>query len=115
MEAATVPAADEQGGELFDGSQFEMPIPKLDGHVSDKLVLSFGGSVQLDRLMNDDLELIERFRLGQHVMLKVEATVSGKGFSHSEKAATDTKAEEEVVTYAVKLRVHSVIVDEDGD
>jgi hypothetical protein len=90
-------------------ADLQLPIPKLDGQVADKLQLAFGGSVALDRLINDDLALIEGFALGQSVTLTIEATVAGKGFSHTEKPATETKSEEEVVTYSVKLRVASIV------
>jgi len=90
-------------------NDLQLPIPKLDGHVADKLALAFGGSVALDRLMNDDLAMIEGFALGRKITLTIEATIAGKGFTHTEKAATETKDEEEVVTYQVKLRVHSII------
>jgi len=94
--------------------QLQLPIPKLDGHVADRLALAFGGSVALDRLINDDLAMVESFALGQKVTLTIEATVAGKGFSHTEKAATETKDEEEVVTYQVKLKVHSIVGSVDG-
>jgi len=107
MATATV-----DGDRLLDDEtmkDLQLPIPKLDGHVSDKLALAFGGSVALDRLINDDLALIEGFALGRKVTLTIEATVAGKGFTHTEKPATETKSEEEVVTYQVKLRVHSIV------
>jgi len=102
MEAAsdTAPA---DAGELFDTEPFQLPIPKLDGQVADRLVLSFGGSVELDRLVNTDLEFAEQLRLGQNVTLTIQASVAGKGFTHTTRAD-----EEEQVGYAVKLRVHSV-------
>ena len=92
-------------GEVEDGLFPVEPytIPKLDGHVADRLVLAFGGSVELDRLVNDDLELVESFALGRDVRFTVEATVAGKGFSHAAKQNGD-----EQVGYTVRLRVHSV-------
>ena len=89
------------GEELFDPAPYT--IPKLDGHVADKVVLAFGGSVELDRLVEDDLALVERLRLGQDVEFRVTCTVAGKGFSHTTKAD-----DEEQVGYTARLRVHSV-------
>lgn len=109
MEAGTAlpPLEAEAGGsELFDTEPYALPIPKLDGHVADRLVLSFGGSVELDRLLNDNLEFIEGLRLGQDVTLTIEASVSAKGFTHSTKGE-----DEEQVGYAVKFRVHSVVTE----
>jgi hypothetical protein len=88
---------------IFDASAYDLPIPKLDGHKADKLTLSFGGSLELDRTLEDDLELIERLHLGENVTLTVEAVVAGKGFSHQ------TKGEDgEQVGYQVRLRVTSL-------
>ena len=102
--------ASAEAGELFDTEPFELPIPKLDGHVADRLVLAFGGSVELDRLIEDDLATLEGLRLGQNVRYTVEATVAGKGFSHSTKANED-----EQVGYTVRLRVHSIVVAEEEE
>ena len=95
---------DAEASALFDTAPYT--IPKLDGHVADKITLSFGGSVELDRLIEDDLALVEGLRLGQDVALRVECVVAGKGFTHTSKAD-----DEEQVGYTAKLRVHSVVVD----
>ncbi len=88
---------------IFDAQAYDLPIPKLDGHKADRLVLSFGGSLELDRTLESDLGLIERLHLGENVTLSVEAIVAGKGFSHA------TKGEDgEQVGYQVRLRVHSL-------
>ena len=92
-------AAEAEG--LFDAAPYT--IPKLDGHVADKVTLAFGGSVELDRLVEDDLALVEGLRLGQDVTFTVQCTVAGKGFTHTTKAD-----DEEQVAYTAKLRVHSV-------
>lgn len=115
MEASTAapPAARDGESELFDGTAFDAPIPKLDGHVADKLVVAVGGSVTLDRLMNDDVEMIDSLLLGRDVDMVVTATVAGKGFTHSVKGADGE--EEEVVAYAVKLKVHSLRRTEEAD
>jgi len=88
---------------LFDKEPYTKPIPKLDGHVADRLGIGFTGTVKLDRLLNDNLEYIEGLRLGQDVTITIEASVAGKGFTHTTKANED-----EEVGYAVKLRVHSI-------
>ncbi len=97
---------DEQAtddGRIFDPAPFTRPIPKLDGHVADRLGIGFGGTVKLNRLLDDNLEYLEGLRLGQTIELTIEATVAGKGFTHTTKANDD-----EEVGYAVKLRVHSI-------
>ena len=53
--------------------------------MADRVVLAFGGSVELDRLVDDDLQAIEHLLLGRDVRFTVEATVAGKGFSHAQK------------------------------
>ena len=99
--ASSSTASDEDA--IFDASSYDLPIPKLDGHKADRLVLSFGGSVELDRTLEDDLALIERLHLGEDVNLSVTATVAGKGFSHAPKGEDG-----EQVGYQIRLRVHSL-------
>lgn len=88
---------------IFDASSYDLPIPKLDGHKADRLMLAFGGSIELDRTLEDHLALIESLHLGQSVTLRVEVAVAGKGFSHSAKAD-----DQEQVGYRVNLRVMSI-------
>jgi hypothetical protein len=103
MSQAEVMQQGEVEDGLFDAEPYSLPIPKLDGHTADRLVLAFGGSVELDRLVDEDLRIIELLLLGRDVRFVVEATVAGKGFSHAAR-----RDEEEQVGYTVKLRVHSV-------
>jgi hypothetical protein len=98
---SVAPVIDEEA--IFDAKAYDLPIPKLDGHKADKLVLAFGGTVELDRTLEDDLAMIEKLHLGEDVEFQITATVAGKGFSHA------TKGEDgETVGYQVRLRVHSV-------
>jgi hypothetical protein len=91
------------GDGLFDAEPFTRPIPKLDGHVADRLGIGFTGSVKLDRLLEDNLQYIEGLRLGQDVTITIEATVAAKGFTHATKGDDN-----EEVGYNVKLKVHSI-------
>ena len=59
-----------------------MPIPKLDGHAAQRVMLAFSGAVQLD-LADDDLALLEAVGLGHDVQLLVTARGGGNGFSHT--------------------------------
>jgi hypothetical protein len=68
---------------IFDASAYQLPIPDLDGHKADRLALTFGGGVDLDRTSEDDLEFINGLELGRTVTLKVECIVTKKGFSYS--------------------------------
>lgn len=83
-------------------SYVQMQIPGMDGYRADRISLAFAGSVPLDHLNEVDLEFVERLRLGSPVTLTVQATVAGKGFSHS------AKGDDEEVGYQVRLRVHSL-------
>lgn len=88
---------------IFDASSYDLEIPKLDGHKADRLILSFGGQVELDRTDEDALEMLKEMRLGRQVRFTVEAVVAGKGFAHAAKGE-----DEEQVGYQVRLKVHSV-------
>src|SRR5262252_2382618 len=87
-----------QEGELFDPDPWQKPIPKLDGYVADKLVINISGSIELDRLLDDNLALIEDLALGRDVEWTIGLRVSGKGFTHSLKGEDET----DVVGYQVK-------------
>ena len=99
------------GSELFDPEPFTLPIPKLDGYTSDRLVLTIGGSIELDRA-DDHLRLLEAMRLGQDVDLRITARVSGKGFTHALRIKDDDE-EVESTAYQVKLKAHTVATVED--
>ncbi len=88
--------------DLFPGSAYDLPIPKVDGKKADKLVLSIGGTIELDRTDQDDLDLIEALELGRDTTLTVAGTVAAKGFAFK---ATD---DDEATTFQVKVRVHTV-------
>lgn len=92
--------------QAFDASAYDLPIPKLDGHKADKLVVSFSGAVELDRTNADDLDLVEALTLGRDVEMRVTCLVTRKGFTLS--AGKDDGPEQ--TGYGVGLRVHSLEV-----
>ena len=89
-------------GQAFDTAAFELPIPRLDGQRADRVILSFGGSLELDRTSEEDLALIDSMLLGRDVKLTISANVAGKGFSCQVRDDGDTTG------YRVQLRVHSI-------
>lgn len=105
MEAATAaPAAREDT--VFDASIYDLPIPSEDGNKADRIVVTFSGSVELDRTSTDDLDFLEQLRLGRDVELSVTCLVTKKGFGYS-----PGKEDEAGSTgYGVGLKVHSVEV-----
>lgn len=94
------PATSEDG--IFDASKYDLPIPRLDGHKADKLVLSFSGQIELDRTSEDDLAFIDGLFLGRDVELKVKATIAKKGFTFT------AREDEESAGYGVGLKIHSL-------
>lgn len=98
---STAPTATD---EIFDASSYDLPIPRLDGHKADKLVVSFSGQIELDRTSQDDLDLVEGFSLGREVELRITATVSKKGFT----LAAGKDDGPETTGYGVGLKVHSL-------
>lgn len=103
MEAATA-VTDEDA--IFDASQFDLPIPRLDGRKADKLVVSFGGQIELDRTSDDDLAFVEDLMLGRDVELRITASVARKGFSH----AAGKEDGPDTIGYGISLKVHSLEV-----
>lgn len=87
---------------IFDAKPYDLPIPSLDGQKADKVVLSFGGSIELDRTAEEDLALIDSLLLGRDVRLVVVASVAGKGFTCAIKDDGDSTG------YRVQLRVHTL-------
>ncbi len=87
---------------IFDASGYDLPIPVLDGHKADKLILSFSGQVELDRTSAEDLELIETLMLGRDITCSVVAVVAKKGFTYT------AKDDDSQAGYGVGLRVHSL-------
>lgn len=92
---------------IFDAARYDLPIPTLDGHKADKLVVNVAGSIELDRTSEEDLSFIEGLRLGQEVSLVVSATVTRKGFTF---AAGKEDASPQA-GYGVGLKAHSLEVD----
>lgn len=88
---------------IFDASSYDLPIPKLDGQKADKVILSFGGSMELDRTSEEDLALIDSMLLGRDVALSIVASVAGKGFTCSVRDDGDATG------YRVQLRIHTVV------
>ena len=82
------------------------PVPRLDGHTADRLTLTFGGTLELDRA-DDHLALLEAMALGQDVDLMVTARVSSKGFVHALRSPKPNDPDVDAVTYAAKLKVWS--------
>ena len=92
----------EQTDEIFDASKYDLPIPRMDGHKADTIVLALS-SFNLDRTSEDDLALIEELLiLGQEVELHVKARVIRKGFRNV--VREDGVSNE----FGVGLKVHAV-------
>ena len=89
---------------IFNAEQYDLPIPRLDGHKADKLVVSFAGQVELDRTSEDDLALIDALTLGRDVDMQVTATVTKKGFT----LTAGKEDSPETTGYGVGLKVHSL-------
>lgn len=92
--------------QAFDAAVYDLPIPAQDGHKADKLVISFSGSVELDRTNADDLDLVESLRLGREVTMRVSGPVTRKGFGLS--GGKDDAPE--TTTYGVSVKVQSLEV-----
>ncbi len=92
-------------GEMATQPAPPMALPKLDGIVADRLVLSMTGAVELDRLDDSALELLEGVSLARDIRLVVVARAASKGF------ATRTSRDEDEpggLTYQVKLKLVGV-------
>lgn len=96
-------------GELFDASEYELPVPRVDGTPADAIELAFSGKVVLDPHDEADLALIERLRLDADYTLRVEAAVAGKAMK------VKRTEDETVATHVVALRVHTLYRDGEGD
>jgi hypothetical protein len=82
-----------------------MPIPKLDGHAAQRVMLAFSGAVQLD-LADDDLALLEAVGLGHDVQLLVTRARGWQGLQpHAPREGEGD--DEDVVAYQAKLKVLS--------
>jgi hypothetical protein len=87
---------------LFEGQEYEVPFPQVDGKEVTDLVLRLGGSLMLNRNDPAHAALIESLTLGKYVTLEVSASVDGKG----QNIRTDD--EKETVTHHVALKLHAV-------
>lgn len=88
--------------DLFPASAYDLPIPTLDGHKANKLVLAIGGTIELDRTNTEHLDLINDLELGRDISYHVTFTVTGKGYAYK---ATD---DDETTSYQIKLRAHTI-------
>jgi hypothetical protein len=85
-------------------TEVTLPLPKLDGHTAEKLSITFTGAVELDRRLDDNLELLNQLRLGQDVELVVVCRPVAKGFT----PRTTGDDADDLASYAVKLKVRQV-------
>ena len=92
--------------QAFDTEPYTLPIPKLDGHTADKVIIALSGSVELDRHNPTHLEFIETLTLGKDVDLDITATVTRKGFT----LQAGKEDSPESTGYGVGLKVHSLEV-----
>lgn len=95
------------GDALFDGTRYQQPVPTLDGHRADTLKVAFGGAVEIDLMIEDDLEWFKTLQFGQEVELRVTAKVAKVGWAH--KTGAD---DAETVTHTLGLAVHSIGTDD---
>jgi hypothetical protein len=105
QETGLEPNAD--AGELFDRSQYDredLAIPKVDGKQIDKIRVSFGGSVLLDRSAPADVALFNRLTLGHDVELRV----SGKVGKSSTGFTTNREGDLDAIVGDRALRIDSV-------
>jgi hypothetical protein len=77
MSVATPPKFEEP---VFTAADYDLPLPKLDGHRATQLELRFSGSGRLDYSSADDLALLEAARLGNEVRLIVSGQAASKSF-----------------------------------
>lgn len=94
--------------EIFDGSAYELPIPKKDGHRADVIRLSLGGSIELDLYDENALAYIQGLRLGQEITVTVTARVGSSGWTHALKG----EDENDHAVFAVGLKAHSIDIPE---
>jgi hypothetical protein len=96
---------------LFDAADYDKPglqIPKVDGHAIDRIGLTFGGGVMLDRSEPNDVTLYNRIHGQQTIELWIEAKWGGTGA----KPATNRDGDLDVIVGHKSLRVESIrIVD----
>jgi hypothetical protein len=92
----------EQEG-IFDAAPFTIPVPTLDGHRADVLKLTFGGGVEIDKMLSDDLERFKALSFGDELTLNIEVVVSKVNWTLARKADGGEK-----VTHVVGFKVTEV-------
>lgn len=95
--------------ELFDTSEYELPVPRVDGQPADAIELTFSGKVTLDPHSEGDLALLERLKLDADATMRVEVAIAGKAMK------VKRTEEETTATHVVALRVHTLYRDEAGE
>lgn len=100
----------ETNVEIFDGTAYELPIPKKDGHRADVIRLSLGGSIELDMYDETALAYIQGLRLGQEITVTVTARVGSSGWTHSLKG----EEQEDHAVFAVGLKATSIDIPDGG-
>ncbi len=112
--APQAPPAAQTVQPLFDAADYDKPglqIPKVDGHAIDRIGITFGGGVMLDRSEPNDVGLYNRIHGQQTIELWVEAKWGGTGA----KPATNRDGDLDVIVGHKSLRVESIrIVDADA-
>lgn len=89
---------------LFDGTAYDTPVPKLDGHRADVLKLTFAGNVEIDLMIPDDIEWFKGLRFGQELELTVTGTVTKSQWG----LRVNSETGEEKATHALGITVHSI-------
>jgi hypothetical protein len=92
-----------RSGELFDGSEYDLPVPRMDGEKADTIKIKTGGGIEVEVTNEEWLKFIDGLKLGQSVTLTVEALVAGKGM-----ATKEDDAGELTTTYTVALKTHTI-------
>ena len=89
---------------LFDGAQYQLPIPQMDGHRADVLRVQIGGAIDLDLFDNDALQFLNGLKLGQDVEMTVTFRVSASAWRHGLKGEDQA----DHVVHQVGLKAHSI-------
>ncbi len=96
-------------GELFDGTTYDTPVPRLDGHRADTVKLAFAGAVEIDLHDNHQLDHFRALRLGQEIELHITARVAKNTWAHR---IADPETGEENVVHQIGVAVVGYDVDE---
>ena len=108
-DTATVTITPPGEHELFDGSQYDLAVPSVDGEKADTIKLKLAGGIEIEVTDEEWLKVVDGLKLGQNVPLTVEALVAGK--------AMVTKEDDEgamTTTYSVALKAHTIYRDSVG-